>query len=127
MTGEGSENLDLLESAAKMNSELNKASGKGDTAVDDVEIYKAGVEKKEDENLIHDSLDHGIQSEEDAGKDSSGESSVNADSESTLSAPEAIAHQNMQDHEASMAEEALRGEVIVEEIKNEEVSILSSK
>ncbi|XP_052085455.1 PHD finger protein 20-like protein 1 isoform X5 [Mytilus californianus] len=127
MDDEKCENLDLLESAAKMNSELGKTSEiteksgfPRDKSVG-VCVAKTENDKHEDENLIHDSMDRGAQSEEEAGKDSSGESSVNADSESTLSAPEAIAHQNMQDHEASMAEESIQGEIIEEKMETEEV------
>ena len=108
------ENLDSLESAAKMNSDLFKSGEKGDEKMPDLETHASTSEqeKKESENLLHDSIDHGAQSEEETGKDSSGESSVNADSESTLSAPEAIVHQNMQDHEAAMAEECIEAEII---------------
>ena len=127
MDDEKCENLDHLESAAMMNSERGKTSensiNSGCPRDKSAEVRgdKHG-NKHDDENLIHDSMDHGAQSEEEAGKDSSGESSVNADSESTLSAPEAIAHQNMQDHEASMAEENIQGEIIEEKMKIEEVS-----
>ncbi|XP_063406855.1 PHD finger protein 20-like protein 1 isoform X2 [Mytilus trossulus] len=130
MDDEKCENLDHLESAAMMNSERGKTSensikpgcprDKSAEVRGDKHGNKHG-DKHDDENLIHDSMDHGAQSEEEAGKDSSGESSVNADSESTLSAPEAIAHQNMQDHEASMAEESIQGEIIEEKMEIEEV------
>ncbi|CAC5394264.1 PHF20 [Mytilus coruscus] len=99
MDDEKCENLDLLESAAKMNSERGKTSensvksGFPRDKSAEVNVDKTEGDKHDDENLIHDSVDRGAQSEEEAGKDSSGESSVNADSESTLSAPEAIAHQ----------------------------------
>ena len=125
------DNIDMFESAAHMNSELNKSSQSENSKIvlQDESNASADVEsklendQKDVENLIHDSMDHGAQSEEETGKDSSGESSVNADSESTLSAPEAIAHQNMQDHEAAMAEECSQGEIIDEKIERKEVSI----
>lgn len=125
------DNIDMFESAAHMNSELNKSSQNENSKIvlqgesnasPDVES-KLENDQKDVENLIHDSMDHGAQSEEETGKDSSGESSVNADSESTLSAPEAIAHQNMQDHEAAMAEECSQGEIIDENIERKEASI----
>lgn len=123
------DNIDMFESAAHMNSELNKSSQNENSKIvlqgesnasPDVES-KLENDQKDVENLIHDSMDHGAQSEEETGKDSSGESSVNADSESTLSAPEAIAHQNMQDHEAAMAEECSQGEIIDENIERKEI------